>query len=109
MQGRFGVARQGYGGGLALLWDSGVTLNIESYSQHHIDAKVIQEDGLQWRLTGFYGHPKVALRGNYCEGYMMEMKNLGWWLETLMKLLHWMKNQVWQIEVFHRWRHSREL
>uniref|UniRef100_A0A2N9G728 Uncharacterized protein n=1 Tax=Fagus sylvatica TaxID=28930 RepID=A0A2N9G728_FAGSY len=68
MQGRFGVARQGYGGGLALLWDSGVTLNIESYSQHHIDAKVIQEDGLQWRLTGFYGHPKVALRGNYCEG-----------------------------------------
>ena len=62
MQGRFGVARQGYGGGLALLWDSRVTLNIESYSQHHIDAKVIQEDGLQWRLTGFYGHPEVALR-----------------------------------------------
>ena len=55
MQGCFGVDRHGYGGGLALLWDSSVSIHIQSYSNYHIDAKVFHEDGQFWRITGFYG------------------------------------------------------
>ena len=62
MQGCFGVERYGYGGGLALLWNSSVVVHIQSYSNHHIDADVIHEDGLCWQVTGFYGHPERALR-----------------------------------------------
>jgi hypothetical protein len=62
MRGCFGVERYGYGGGLALLWNSNVAIHIQSYSNHHIDADVIHEDGLCWRVTGFYGHPERALR-----------------------------------------------
>jgi hypothetical protein len=62
MLGCFGVERNGTGGGLALLWDATVTVNIQSYSTHHIDVDVIQQEGVHWRLTGFYGHPERALR-----------------------------------------------
>ncbi len=55
------MARNGYGGGLAILWDSCVSLNIRNFLQHHIDADVIQQNGIQWRITGFYGYPEVAL------------------------------------------------
>lgn len=36
------LTRNGYGGSLAILWDSCVSLNIRSFSQHHIDADVTQ-------------------------------------------------------------------
>ena len=62
MCGCFGVKRHGYGGGLALLWNSSVALHIQSYSNHHIDVNVLHEDGMRWRVTGFYGHPKSAMR-----------------------------------------------
>ncbi len=64
MRGCFRVERHGYGGGLAMLWSAPLALNIQSYSDHYIDAEVIQEDGLHWRLTGFYGHPERAKRGH---------------------------------------------
>jgi hypothetical protein len=63
MCGCFGVNRHGFGGGLALLWRSSVSVHVQSYSNHHIDADVVVEDGLKWRLTGFYGHPERGLRG----------------------------------------------
>jgi hypothetical protein len=62
MCGCFGVDRRRFGGGLALFWDASVSLHIQSYSSYHINAYVFQEDGVAWRLTGFYGHPKTALR-----------------------------------------------
>jgi hypothetical protein len=58
----FGVDRHGYGGGLPLLWDSCITIQIRSFSDYHIDAEVLLSDGLSWRITGFYGHPEAALR-----------------------------------------------
>ena len=62
MLGCLGVERNGIGGGLALLWDATVTVNIQSYSTHHIDVDVIQQEGVHWRLIGFYGHLERALR-----------------------------------------------
>jgi hypothetical protein len=65
---------------LALLWDSSVTVHIQSYSNYHIDAKVFQDDGVCWRLTGFYGHPEVSLRCRTWE---------------LLRRLHAEDNQPW--------------
>jgi hypothetical protein len=62
MKGCMGVDRHGLGGGLALLWDSSVDVHIQHYSDHHISANVVQADGIQWRITGFYGHPETSLR-----------------------------------------------
>uniref|UniRef100_A0A2N9H5H6 CCHC-type domain-containing protein n=1 Tax=Fagus sylvatica TaxID=28930 RepID=A0A2N9H5H6_FAGSY len=64
MRACLGVERNGIGtgGGLALLWDSTLQINIQSYSPHHIDADVVQPGGLTWRLTGFYGHPERTMR-----------------------------------------------
>ena len=64
MRGCLGVDRHefGGGGGLALLWDSMVDVIVRGYSVHHISAEVNQSNGLQWRVTVFYGHPEVALR-----------------------------------------------
>jgi hypothetical protein len=62
MRGCFGVDRHGYGGGLALLWSSSAAVHIKSYSNHHIDADVVEDGGLMWRFTGFYGHPERGLR-----------------------------------------------
>ena len=59
--GCLGVDRHGHGGGLALLWDSSVSVNIESYSDHHINAEIVASDGILWRFTGFYGYLETTL------------------------------------------------
>uniref|UniRef100_A0A2N9G5C3 CCHC-type domain-containing protein n=1 Tax=Fagus sylvatica TaxID=28930 RepID=A0A2N9G5C3_FAGSY len=56
--------RRGLGGGLALLWRSSVAVHVQSFSNNHIDADVVMEDGLKWRVTGFYGNPVRGLRGS---------------------------------------------
>ena len=78
----FGVDRQGYGGGLALLWDSNLSIHVHSFSSHHIDAEVFPSDGLGWRLTGFYGHPEAVLRAR------------SW---TLLRRLHEGQDMPWVI------------
>ncbi|XP_050241207.1 uncharacterized protein LOC126690119 [Quercus robur] len=45
----------GGGGGLALLWKSEVRLDVLNYIENHILAKVVEDDGFTWFLTGFYG------------------------------------------------------
>lgn len=55
----FAISREGMGGGLAMLWSSKVTVEIKSYSSHHIDAVVHSESGSYWRCTGICGHPKA--------------------------------------------------
>jgi hypothetical protein len=47
MCGCFSVEHHGYGGGLTLLWNSSVAFHIQSYSNHHIDADVLHEDGMR--------------------------------------------------------------
>ncbi|KAH9769616.1 reverse transcriptase domain-containing protein [Citrus sinensis] len=56
----FAVSREGLGGGLAMLWNSEITVEIKSFSCHHIDAVVYSEKGSYWRCTGIYGHPEAA-------------------------------------------------
>ena len=43
------------GGGLALLWKEEVTLDIINFTDNHILAKVVENDGFVWYFTGFYG------------------------------------------------------
>ncbi|KAL9422716.1 hypothetical protein AB3S75_034905 [Citrus x aurantiifolia] len=55
----FNVRRNGLGGGLALLWNNEVDVNIISYSNHHIDAVIHGVNGKIWRCSGIYGHPET--------------------------------------------------
>ncbi|KAH9685373.1 reverse transcriptase domain-containing protein [Citrus sinensis] len=57
---RFVVDRNGMGGGLALFWSSDVNVTIKSYSSHHIDAIVQNQNGKIWRCTGIYGHAEAS-------------------------------------------------
>ena len=47
----------GYGrsGGLALLWRKEINVDVQSFSNRHIDAIVTEDRGFKWRITGFYG------------------------------------------------------
>ena len=44
-------------GGLALLWKEDVDLYVQTYSPHHIDALIKDENSI-WRFIGFYGWPE---------------------------------------------------
>lgn len=59
--GLFAVDCIGRSGGLALLWGEDFSVEIQNYSQHHIN-RVIQAhpSSVPWKFTGFYGHPDVA-------------------------------------------------
>jgi hypothetical protein len=47
-----------------LLWDSNYSVEIQNYSRRHVNAIVhSHSDDPFWKLTGFYGHPKAAKRG----------------------------------------------
>ncbi|KAL0431233.1 UNVERIFIED_CONTAM: hypothetical protein Sradi_0749300 [Sesamum radiatum] len=50
-------------GGLALLWQQDLSIQLRSYSDFHIDMDVLTFDSIAgWRLTGFYGAAEVAQR-----------------------------------------------
>lgn len=48
------------GGGLTLLWKSDVQLDVINYTENHILAKVVEEDGFECHLTCFYGWPEAS-------------------------------------------------
>ena len=57
------VSSRGRSGGLATFWSSDTKLEIKSYSNHHINAIIIEADmSLVWRFIGFYGYPETHLR-----------------------------------------------
>ena len=57
------VPCKGRSGGLALLWKKELKVDVQSYSDSHIDAIVSPgEDGLQWRLASFYGNLETSKR-----------------------------------------------
>ncbi|KAF5481578.1 hypothetical protein F2P56_002218 [Juglans regia] len=60
--GCFGVEAVGKGGGLALLWNDEVQLEIVNYSQRHINAWIGGKEESQWLLTCFYGPPETVKR-----------------------------------------------
>ena len=80
LSGCLGVDRHGLGGGLALLWSSSTVVNIQSFSQNHIDADVASEGGLRWRATGFYGHPERGMRNHSWDllRHLWGTRNLPW-------------------------------
>ena len=45
---------------MALLWKSEVKLNVVNYTDNHVLAKVVEEDGFEWYLIGFYGWPEAS-------------------------------------------------
>jgi len=60
----FNVDCKGRSGGLILLWNTTITVEIQNYSRRHINAVIPSGiDDNPWKFTGFYGHPKVSRRG----------------------------------------------
>ena len=53
------VKKPNSGGGLALLWKEEVTLDVINFTNNHILAKVVENDGFMWHLIGFYGWPEA--------------------------------------------------
>ena len=56
------------GGGIALIWKREVSLDVINFTANHVLAKVVEEDGFEWFLTGFYGWPEAInerSRGSY--------------------------------------------
>ena len=49
-------------GDIAMFWADKVSLIINNFSSHHIDAHIEEEDTRMWWISGFYVHPKSALR-----------------------------------------------
>ena len=49
------IPNHGRSGGLALLWRKEINVDVQSFSDRHIDAIVMEDRGFKWRITGFYG------------------------------------------------------
>lgn len=56
------VDSKGKSGSLAMLWSLEITVQITSYSNHHIDAEIQNANGRSWRYTGIYGYPEAKKR-----------------------------------------------
>ncbi|MBA0626339.1 hypothetical protein Godav_004020, partial [Gossypium davidsonii] len=57
------IGAVGSKGGLSLGWNGNDLVSIKSYSFSHIDAMILDPDnGMEWRLTGFYGCPDIRFR-----------------------------------------------
>jgi hypothetical protein len=70
----------GTSGGLALFWKREVDVTLQSYSEYHIDTVVKEEDGLEWRFTGFYGESRNEEKNNTWEllHTLKDQNNLPW-------------------------------
>ena len=54
------VKKPNSGGGLALIWKSEVLLEVINYTENHVLAKVVEDDGFECYLMGFYGWPEAC-------------------------------------------------
>ena len=48
------------GGGLVLYWKSEIAVDVQTFSDRHIDVIINQGVDDTWRFTGFYGDPNTA-------------------------------------------------
>ena len=62
-------------GSLAILWKKNVDLHMKTYTQNHIDALILTNLNLPWRITGFYGKLERHLKH---ETWAL-LKNLSMW------------------------------
>ncbi|KAK2634430.1 hypothetical protein Ddye_029222 [Dipteronia dyeriana] len=46
----------GKSGGLCMMWDNSIIIDILSYPPGHIDVRIQDKGNRVWRFTGFYGH-----------------------------------------------------
>ncbi|XP_061999325.1 uncharacterized protein LOC133716660 [Rosa rugosa] len=54
-------------GGLALLWDDSISVRVQDVERYYVDAYIQAPNEVEWRFTGFYGHPETGqchLSGN---------------------------------------------
>ncbi|GLT33351.1 hypothetical protein SLA2020_079490 [Shorea laevis] len=58
----FAVGSNGRSGGLAMLWNEEVQVQLLSYSLTHIDMEIQDLTNTRWRVTGFYGQPDASRR-----------------------------------------------
>ena len=58
----FTVPRVNRGGGLALLWRDDISLDVQTYSDRHIDSFINHGVDNAWRFTSFYGDPNITNR-----------------------------------------------
>jgi hypothetical protein len=59
----FTVDCKGLSGGLILLWKSELDLEVQNFSQRHVNDVINSlEFGFSWKFTGFYGNPELAKR-----------------------------------------------
>ena len=57
--GCFAISSKGRSEGITMMWNSEISVNITSFSSHHIDAEV-QTERRKWvRCTEIYGHPEA--------------------------------------------------
>ncbi|XP_031124288.1 uncharacterized protein LOC116026999 [Ipomoea triloba] len=58
----FVVEAEDRSGGLALLWNGGLDVEVVGYSNHYIDTQVVSGVSMpRWRFTRFYGYPERHL------------------------------------------------
>ena len=62
-------------GSLAMLWKADEDLHMQTYTQNHIDALILTNPNLPWRITGFYGKLERHLKH---ETWAL-LKNLSTW------------------------------
>ena len=60
----FFVPRVNTGGGLALYWKSEIVVDVQTFSNLHIDVIINQGADDTWRFTGFYGDPNTTSQKN---------------------------------------------
>lgn len=53
---------EGKGGGIAVLWRSGINVVLQNLSKYHIDVDIKEEDGFEWRFSGIYGESHSDLK-----------------------------------------------
>jgi exonuclease III len=58
----FAVSSTGRSGGLGMFWNNDTNLDVLPFSQYHIDARITESSGEQWRLSCFYGEAQVSER-----------------------------------------------
>ena len=54
---------KGKSGGIAMLWESDLNVELKSFTMYHIDSVVTDPtSGFKWRIIGFYGNPDTNRR-----------------------------------------------
>ncbi|KAL0355405.1 UNVERIFIED_CONTAM: hypothetical protein Sradi_3987400 [Sesamum radiatum] len=57
------VLSVGRAGGLVLLWNKEIVVQLRSFSANHIAVDILGDESVaNWRFTGFYGEPEASRR-----------------------------------------------